>query len=122
MHKDAPHWDRWQELVKHAMKTGKVFTAEQTSLGKMCYIEGFKYEILPGWTHWLCEFKPLWDKDFKKFVEPYLPHNELGILHISGWDKMRLDRSVTTNFETSDGEELQLSYRYPDLDGTSKTP
>ncbi len=122
MHKDAPHWARWQELVKHAMKTGKVFTAEQTSLGKMCYLEGFKYEILPGWTHWLCEFKPLWDTEKKKFVEPFLPHNELGILHISGWDEMRLDREVTTDFQMMSGETVQLSYRYPDLDGTSETP
>lgn len=117
MHKDAPHWQRWQELVIQAMTKGKVFTAEQVSLGKLCYLEGYEYEILPGWSHWLCEFKPLWDKDTQQFVEPYLPHLPIGILHISGFDEMRLDRSVTTEFKTTDGKTIQKSYRYPDLDG-----
>lgn len=117
LHADAPHWQRWQELVVKTMKKGKVFTAEQLSLGIMCYLEGYKFELLPAWTHWLCVFKPLWDKGRGKFVEPFLPHEEIGILHLSGWDEMRLDRSLTTDFETTDGESAQLSYRYPDFDG-----
>ena len=117
LHKDAPHWERWQSLVKEAVKNGKVFTAEQLSLGVMCYLEGYKFEILPAYTHWLCEFKPAWDADKKRFVEPYLPHETLGILHMSGFDEMRLDRSLTTDFQTLDGKTVQLSYRYPAYDG-----
>ena len=113
--KDAPHWKRWQELMQKALKKGKVFTAEQLSLGILCYLEDYPMEILPGHVHWLCEFKPLWDQEKKRFVEPYLPHNEIGILHLSGWDKMRLDRSITTDFKTLDGgESVEMSYRYPD--------
>jgi hypothetical protein len=114
---DAPHWQRWQTLVKKAMTTGKVFTAEQLCLGVMCYMEGFEYEILPAWTHWLCETKPLWDEERKTFVEPFLPHNEIGVFHISGWDEMRLDRSITTDFKTLQGGTYTTSYRYPDFDG-----
>ncbi len=117
LHKDAPHWKRWQELVVQTMNKGKTFTAEQLSLGVMAYLEGFEYEILPAWTHWLCEFKPLWDKDKNMFVEPYLPHNELGILHISGFDEMRLNRSVTTDFQTTDANIINYTYRYPYFDG-----
>jgi len=119
LHKDAPHWDRWQALVKTAVKRGKVFTAEQLSLGVMCYLEGFEYEILPAWTHWLCQFKPLWNEDTCTFVEPYLPHNEISILHLSGYDEMRLDRTVTTGFKTLKGKNTELSYRYPEFDGSS---
>lgn len=117
LHKDAPHWQRWQELVVEAMTRGKVFTAEQLCLGVMCYLEGYEYEILPSWTHWLCEFKPLWCEEQKRFIEPFLPHNELGILHISGWDDMRLDRSLTTDFKTLQGHEVHMSYRYAGFDG-----
>ena len=116
---DAPHWKHWQNLVKKAVVKGKLFTAEQTSLGIMCYLDGYDFEILPGWTHWLCEFKPIWNKQKGKFVEPYLPHNEISILHLSGFDEMRLDRSITTDFKTMDGDTIQLSYRYPDFDGES---
>ena len=114
---DAPHWQRWQELVKVAMTKGKVFTAEQLCLGKMCYLEGFEYEILPAYAHWLCEFKPLWDTEKKRFVEPFLPHEEIGVLHISGFDEMRLDRKITTDFKTTDGETIDHTYRYPAFDG-----
>lgn len=114
---DAPHWARWQELVKTAMTKGKVFTAEQLCLGKMCYLEDFEYEILPGYAHWLCEFKPLWDEEKQAFVEPFLPHEELGVLHISGFDEMRIDRSQTTEFHTTSGHIIEYTYRYPFFDG-----
>ncbi len=120
MHKDAPHWKRWQELVVQAIGKGKVFTAEQVSLGKMCYLENYEFEILPGWSHWLCEFKPLWDEQKGCFVEPFLPHNELGILHLSGFDEMRVNRSVTTDFKTLGGGTVEMSYRYPDFDGEAE--
>jgi hypothetical protein len=114
---DAPHWSRWQTLVIEAMTKGKVFTAEQLCLGKMCYLEGFKYEILPAYAHWLCEFKPLWDTQKSAFVEPFLPHEEIGVLHISGFDEMRIDRSQTTEFQTTDGKSITHTYRYPFFDG-----
>ncbi len=81
---DARHWKRWQELVVQTMKKGKLFTAEQVSLGVMCYLEDYEFEILPAWTHWLCEFKPNRNAENTLFLEPYLPHNVIGILHLSG--------------------------------------
>lgn len=113
---DAPHWQRWQELVVKAVKKGKVFTAEQVSLGVMSYMEGYEFEILPAWTHWLCEFKPMVDQG-GRFVEPFLPHNTLGILHMSGWDDMRLNRTLTTDFKALDGGVVERSFRYPGFDG-----
>lgn len=113
MHKDAPHWLRWQELVVQTLKKGRIFTAEQLSLGVMCHMENYEAEILPAWAHWLCEFKPLWDEAERVFVEPFLPHQPLGVLHISGWDEMRLDRELRTDFKTLQGNVIQKSYRYP---------
>ena len=113
LHKDAVHWARWQTLVTQALKRGNIFTAEQLSLGMLCHLEGYEKEVLPAYVHWLCEFKPLWDQTQNRFVEPYLPHQPIGILHLSGVDEMRLDRKVTTDFKTLDGQTLQMSFRYP---------
>lgn len=113
LHKDAPHWRRWQELLSEALERGKVFTAEQLSLGVLCHIENFEYEALPAWAHWLCEFKPLWDEERQMFVEPFLPHAPLGILHLSGVDAMRDDRNVKDDFETTTGKRIKMSYRFP---------
>lgn len=117
LHKDAPHWKKWQELLIKALDKGKVFTAEQLTLGIMTHLENYPVEILPAYLHWLCEFKPLWDEKRQIFVEPHLPHEKIGILHLSGYDKMRVDRSETTDFETLSGETMALSYRYPYFDG-----
>ena len=114
---DAPHWNRWQELVKHTMTKGKVFTAEQLSLGKMCYQEGYEFEILPAYAHWLCQFKPLWDEEKQRFIEPNIPHEPIGVLHISGYDDMRLDRTVLTDFKTKNGQKIDYTFRYPHYDG-----
>jgi len=117
LHADAPHWEKWQELIIKALDKGKVFTAEQLTLGMMVHLEGLPAEILPAYLHWLCEFKPLWNPGQKLFVEPFLPHEPLGILHLSGYDKMRVDRSETTDFETTDGGKVAYTYRYPYFNG-----
>ena len=117
MRADAPHWKRWQELVKKALIKGKVFTAEQLTLGMLTYLENYPVEILPAYCNWLCETKPLWDETTNQFIEPNLPNEIISIMHISGWDDMRLDRSLTTSFKTLQGKDVQLSYRYSGFDG-----
>ena len=114
---NAPHWDRWQKLIVKALEKGKVFTAEQLSLGMMVYLEKFSAEFLPATCNWLLENKPVWDEDTQAFVEPFLPHQKVGIMHLSGCDKMRLDRSITIDIKTKDGKDKTLSYRYPYYDG-----
>ncbi len=117
LHKDAPHWNAWQNLIVQALEKGKVFTAEQLTLGMMIHLKKLPVEIMPAYIHWLCEFKPLWDAKKKVWVEPFLPHEPLGILHLSGYDKMRVDRSDTTDFLTTDGKTVEMSYRYPHFNG-----
>lgn len=115
--KDAPHWKKWQEMLLEVLTKGrgKIFTAEQLTLGYLIYLEKYPVEILPAWCHWLCEKAPLWDEGTNQFVEPYLPRVPLGILHISGHDEMRLDRSITASFDTVQGNVVEKSLRY--LDG-----
>lgn len=122
LHRDAPHWKRWQELVIRAVKRGNVFTAEQLALGVLCYLEKYAFELLPGWCHWLCQFKPLWDEESGKFVEPFLPNREIGILHLSGFDEMRINRGIGEDFKTTGGETVHISYRYPRFDGETGEP
>jgi len=117
LNRDAPHWKRWQDLMLKALEKGKVFTAEQLSLGVLCHLEHYKFTLLPAYMHWLCEYKPLWDEQKELFIEPNMPHEELGVMHLSGWDKMRLDRSIETEFGTLDGGVRSLSFRYPHFSG-----
>jgi len=114
---DAPHWKRWQEIIVGAASRGKIFPAEQLSLGKLVHLEGYKAEYLPSYAMWQCQTKPFWDKEQQAFVEPNEPHTKLGILHLSGVDQLRADRDVTVDIECTDGTITQSNYRYPDFDG-----
>jgi hypothetical protein len=115
---DAPHWKRWQEIMLEGMKKGKIFTAEQLALGVLCHIEHYPVDILPGWMHWLCTYPTHWDEATQNFTEPFTPHETIGVLHMSGVDEMRLDRSVKMDFKTRGGGTASKSLRYPHCDGS----
>ena len=117
MRGDIPHWKRWQDLLIKALDKGKVFTAEQLTLGMMVYLEHMSVELLPAYCNWLCEHKLLWHEGRQIFVEPYIPHEPIGVVHLSGLNEMRVNRSVTTDFETTDGRTIDYTYRYPYFDG-----
>ncbi len=113
----APHWAHWQRLVVEATIKGKIFPAEQLALGVSVYLEGCKAELLPVYAHWFCELKPMWDEARQLFVEPYMPHEPIGVLHLSGIDAMRADRKVVEPFQTRAGKTIDLNLRYPHFDG-----
>lgn len=114
---NAPHWKRWQELVIEATTGGKIFTGDQLCLGMLCHLEGYSFESLPAWAQWLCEVPPLYDEDQKAFVEPFLPNHKIGIMHVSGYDEMRRNRSILTTLKTFAGKIYQGTLRCPDYNG-----
>lgn len=117
LHKDAPHWGAWQKTIQKTLEKGNVFTAEQLSLGMVVYLQGHGVEILPSYAQWQAEAKPLWDADRQAFVEYYLPNETIGIVHITGHDKMRINRSTTKGFDTLQGGTVEHTYRYPFFNG-----
>ena len=114
---DAPHWAAWQELITKALKKGRIFTAEQLSLGVLVHLKGYRAEFLPSWCNWLCEIAPQWDEEQKLFVEPSLPHHPISVLHLCGFDDMRRDRSVTEEIQTLAGGAKTMTLRYLHLNG-----
>ncbi len=114
---DAPHWQAWQELITKALIKGRIFTAEQLSLGMLVHLDGYKAEFLPSWCNWLCEIAPHWDEKQEMFVEPSLPHHPLSVLHLCGFDEMRRDRGVTEEIQTTSGKTKTMTLRYPYLNG-----
>ncbi|MDD3028948.1 MAG: hypothetical protein PHS57_01510 [Alphaproteobacteria bacterium] len=114
---ESPLWNAWQKLVAQAAKKGKLFTAEQLSLGKLIYLDGFKADLLPVHTFWsFGDALPLWDSNRNLFVEPFSPHTPLGILHLCGVDNQRASHNNKSLIETTDGALIKKSLRYPHLD------
>ena len=61
------------------------------------------------------EIKDIEDK--KIFVEPYLPHNKIGIMHLAagiwvGKNDMRLNKKMKIKIKTLQGKDIEKSLRH----------
>ena len=74
--------------------------------------------ILPYYCNWIPNpGNTKIDLTTGKFVEGFLPHHEIGIMHLAGGYKvdnkdMRFDKNITTSVETIDGKFVNKSFRF----------
>jgi SAM-dependent methyltransferase/predicted O-methyltransferase YrrM len=109
LHKDAPHWEIWAEYLGQGLQQHVSLMTDQIALNRLVYgTELFdKTEILPAWCNWSCNFGlPVWDKQQACFVEPYLPHQSIGILHLTG------HKHDAVKLATTNGNTVETSLRY----------
>jgi len=110
---NAPHWKIWQTNLEKALKRGKVWGSEQIAMNITVYNDQQAVEILPAYCNWTLVDHLKFDTDKNTFVEPYLPHHEIGIVHLAGKDnKMRFDKSYLAEIPTVDGKKIKKSLRY----------
>ena len=82
------------------------------------YIDGIETEFLPLNCNWLTSnLLPKFDEYNETFVEPYLPHYKIGIMHLAAgiWKNgidMRVDKSIMIEIETLDNKRIIKSLRY----------
>ncbi len=108
----APHWAAWRERQAQALTRGRVFTSDQLALGIIVHADGLPAELMPETCNYM---GPFWTctPDGATLVERYLPNAPVGIVHMAGYDRMRLDLGITTEIATLDGRTLEKSLRRP---------
>ncbi|MEG4851629.1 glycosyltransferase [Microcoleus sp. B5-D4] len=109
LQKDAPHWEIWAEYLEQGLQRHVSLMTDQIALNRLVYgTEMFdKTEMLPTRCNWSCNFGlPVWDKHQACFVEPYLPQEAIGILHMTG------HKHDLVNLATTDGNQIEISLRY----------
>ena len=109
LQKDAPHWEIWAEYLEQGLQRHVSLMTDQIALNRLVYgTEMFdKTEMLPARCNWSCNFGlPVWDKHQACFVEPYLPQEAIGILHITG------HKHDLVKLATTDGNQIEISPRY----------
>src|SRR4029077_20970959 len=80
---DAPHWRGWAEVLGEALQRSTDMT-DQIALNVMVYDRGFSCEPLPSRCNWpVHHATPAWDEERRLFVEPAMPYDPLGILHLT---------------------------------------
>ncbi|GET42079.1 glycosyltransferase [Microseira wollei] len=114
LHKDAPHWEVWAEYLNQGLQQSVSLMKAQFAINLSVYQGGLfdKTEMLPAWCNWNCQHAfPSWEQEKSCFVEPYLPHTPIGILHLSGPVKEK-----QIQLKTTDGYmvEVKLLYQVTD--------
>lgn len=118
LEKQSKCWKLWQEILKKALSSGKVFGSEGLAINIAVYENNADVEFLPLYCNWIASnVLPKFDSEKRVFVEPFLPNNKIGIMHLAAglWKDgkdMRTNKEVKISIKTLHGEELNKSLRY----------
>jgi lipopolysaccharide biosynthesis glycosyltransferase len=110
---DAPHWQGWAELLGEALQRSTDMT-DQIALNVLAYDKGFACEPLPSRCNWpVHHATPAWDADRALFVEPAMPYEPLGILHLTIYTKRLATMDVREVGGAHAGQVRARSLRWP---------
>jgi hypothetical protein len=120
MPKESPIWGLWAENIRVSLAKSHHHCIEQAALNLAVFEhpELFHFaqpdkkniQFLPATCNWLChQSLPLYDKATKRFVEPFLPHQPLGVIHRSSDDfKDKKEAPIYT----TDGDSVVRNLKY----------
>ena len=118
LEKNSNCWDVWQKNLETTLKSGKLFGSEGLAINMSIYIDNVETEFLPLNCNWIASnLLPKFDEKNHTFVEPYLPNNKIGIMHLAAgiWDDkrdMRIDSSVKIQIKTLENKNVSKSLRF----------
>ena len=118
LEKDSPGWKIWQNNLEQTLRAGNIFGSEGLAINMAVYINNLKTEFLPLSFNWITSnLLPKFDESKNIFVEPYLPHYKIGIIHLAAgiWkdnQDMRFDKNIEIEIETLNGKKILKSLRY----------
>jgi len=118
LEKNSPGWTSWQKNLEQTLKSGNVFGSEGLAINMSVYIDELETEFLPLNCNWIASnLLPKFDEIQNTFVEPYLPHYKIGIMHLAAgiWDgdqDMRLDKEVKIKIQSTQKNLLSKSLRF----------
>ena len=118
LEKNSVGWESWQNNLQKTLQAGNIFGSEGLAINMSVYIDDLETEFLPLNCNWITSnLLPKYDEKNNTFVEPYLPNNKIGILHLAAgiWKNgidMRLDKSIEIEIKTLTDKKVFKSLRY----------
>ena len=119
MRADSPYWGLWWDNLERSLEFTPNFMMNQTALNLAVFerITGDRpadVQLLPMSCNWTCYIGlPFYSKSRACLVEPYLPHQKLGIIHRNSED---LRRQGTFNLRTCEGDTVRMNLKYREGD------
>ncbi len=107
----AKHWSFWDFRLTQALSKRPSILTDQLALNVAIYLDGLfeKTELLPAYCNWTCHYGlPKWDPKRNLFVEPYLPHTPISIIHLTSSSKKEGKHILLT----TEDEKIELSLRF----------
>ena len=118
LEKESKCWKLWQDILRKSLAGGKVFGSEGLAINIAVYQEDAEVEFLPLYCNWIASnVLPKFDTAKNTFVEPFLPHNKIGIMHLAAgiWKNgkdMRTNKDVKITIKTVDNKKIEKTLRY----------
>jgi len=115
---DSKCWELWQSILRKSLSSGKVFGSEGLAINIAVYENDAEVEFLPLYCNWIASnVLPKFDVTNNTFVEPYLPHNKIGIMHLAAgiWKDgkdMRINKDIKISIKTTEGKNIEKTLRY----------
>ncbi len=118
LEKNSDGWKSWQDNLFQTLKAGNIFGSEGLAINMSVYIDNLETEFLPLNCNWITSnLLPKYDEDNQTYVEPFLPNNKIGIMHLAAgiWKDnkdMRLNKEIEIEIKTLTGKILNKSLRF----------
>jgi hypothetical protein len=111
---DAPHWEAWARIMARVAQRTRFFFVEQTALNYAIFAEHLPVDFLPAYCNWMPgDAAPAFDAEHGLFVEPYSPHEPIGIMHLAGAEQ----KTHVFRLNRLDGGMVETSLRYSESRG-----
>ena len=118
LEKNSPGWISWQKNLEITLKAGNIFGSEGLAINMSVYIDDLETEFLPLNCNWITSnLLPKFSNKEDTFVEPYLPHYKIGIMHLAAgiWrdgKDMRVNKDIKIEIDTIENTTVLKSLRY----------
>jgi hypothetical protein len=109
LHAEAPHWEAWRRVLARVLQRTSFTPAGQTALNYVIFAEHLPVNFLPAYCNWMPgDAAPAFDAARGLFVEPYAPHQVIGVMHLAGAEQ----KSQTFRLNRLDGGTIDTGLRY----------
>jgi hypothetical protein len=114
LHRDAPHWQAWARIMTGVLQRTRFFYVEQIALNYAIFAEHLPANFLPAYCNWMPgDAAPAFDGQRGLFVEPYAPHEPIGIMHLAGAEQ----KEQVFTLARLEGGTITTGLRYRDTQG-----
>ena len=91
------------------MQRTRFFFIEQTALNYAVFAEHLPANLLPAYCNWMPgDAAPAFDPERGLFVEPFVPHELIGVMHLAGPEQ----KTGSFRLNRLGGGEVETSLRY----------